>query len=98
MRTLLYCGITLVLMASSPSRADADTEREILTQLIHELGLLETLINRAEPASEPDARIRFRYDWLREDLERVRSGIEEHLAAPRIEPRTVLPLRGDYRH
>jgi RAQPRD family integrative conjugative element protein len=97
MRTLLYCGIFLTLIASPASRADADTEREILAQLVQELRLLETLIDRAEQAAEPSARIRFRYDWLREDLERVRQGIEEHGEVPRIEPRAVLPLRGDYR-
>ena len=30
-------------------------------------------------------------------LERVRAGIREHIDAPRNEPRTVPPLRGDYR-
>ena len=97
MRTLLYGVILLALIASSPSQADAETEREILARVVHELTILEKLIDRAEQAAEPRARIRFRYNWLREDLERVRRGIEEHWEAPRIEPRTVTPLRADYR-
>lgn len=97
MRTLFFSAIALALLAGSPSQADADTEREVLAQLLHELALLETLIERAEEAAEPDARIRFRYDWLREDLERVRQGIDDHLGAPLAEPRSVMPLRGDYR-
>lgn len=51
----------------------------------------------AERHADPDARIRFRYDWLQQDLERVSQGIREHLQAPRAEPRRVEPLRGDYR-
>lgn len=97
MRALLLCGLSLALFASPPGLADADTEREVLAQLLHELILLETLIDRAEQAAEPGARVRFRYDWLRDDVERVRRGVEEHLDAPRTEPRTVTPLRGDYR-
>lgn len=77
--------------------ADADGEREALARLAHELNALAPLVAQAEAQAEPSARIRFRYDWLRQDLERVRSGIEAHINAPRAEPRKVEPLRGDYR-
>jgi RAQPRD family integrative conjugative element protein len=77
--------------------ADADAEREALARLSHEIGTLEPLIRSAESQSSPDARVRFRYDWLRQDLARVRLGIQEHIDAPRAEPRTFPPLRGDYR-
>lgn len=68
-----------------------------LARLIHEIEVLEPLIATAKSQASPDARIRFRYDWLRQDLERIRSGIQEHIDAPRNEPRKVPPLRGDYR-
>jgi len=74
-----------------------DGEREALARLDHELKALAPLVREAEAQAEPNARIRFRYDWLRQDLERVRSGIEAHINAPRAEPRKVEPLRGDYR-
>ncbi len=77
--------------------ADADAEREVLARIDHELEALEPLIRDAEAQGNPDARIRFRYDWLRQDLSRVRQGIVEHIAAPQAEPRTFPPLRGDYR-
>ena len=41
--------------------------------------------------------MRFRYDWLRQDLQRLRLGIQEHINAPRAQPRSFPPLRGDYR-
>ena len=47
--------------------------------------------------STPDARVRFRYDWLRQDPERIRTGIRDHIEASRNAPRNVAPLRGDYR-
>jgi len=77
--------------------ADADAEREALARLSHEIEALEPLTVSAQSQANPDARVRFRYDWLRQDLARVRLGIQEHIDAPRAEPRTFPPLRGDYR-
>ena len=70
---------------------------EALARLIHEIEALAPLIETAESQASPDARIRFRYDWLRQDLVHIRAGIQEHIDAPRTEPRTFPPLRGDYR-
>ena len=91
--------IVLVLVSSlNPSAfADADGEQEALARLIHELNTLAPLLEPAESQASPDARIRFRYDWLRQDLERIHAGIQAHLDAPRTEPRMFPPLRGDYR-
>lgn len=94
-------GLLLVLLGTSATAiqavADADGEREALARLAHEIEALAPLAAKAEAQAEPDARIRFRYEWLRQDLERVRAGIRAHIDAPRAEPRKVEPLRGDYR-
>ena len=77
--------------------ADADGERAALARIIHELQAIDPLITEAVSQSNPDARVRFQYEWLRQDLDRIRLGIQEHIDAPRSEPRTFPPLRGDYR-
>ena len=77
--------------------ADADGEREALARIIHELQAIEPLITEAASQANPDARIRFQYDWLEQDFDRIRLGIQEHIDTPRSEPRTFPPLRGDYR-
>ena len=97
MRLLLTMGLALILAHSPMAVAEPDAERETLARLVHELELLRSLVDQSEATADPDARIRFRYDWLRSDLDRVREGIEEHIDAPRSEPRKVAPLRGDYR-
>jgi RAQPRD family integrative conjugative element protein len=93
--------LVLVLLGSvlpvPYAAADTDAEREVLARISHELVATEPLIAEAESQANPDARIRFQYDWLRQDLERVRLGIQEHIDAPRAEPRSFPPLRGDYR-
>ena len=94
---LLIAGLLSTALPMQAAIADADAEREALARIVHELDALEALIRKAESQAEPDARIRFRYDWLRQDLARVQQGIQDHIDAPRSEPRTFPPLRGDYR-
>ena len=97
MRTIILLHVFLLGLASPLAHADADAERESLARILHELEVLEPLLMEAEAAADLDARIRFRYDWLKKDLEIVRQGIQEHIDAPRAEPRVAAPLRGDYR-
>lgn len=97
MRTMIFLHVLILGLVSPLAHADADAERESLARIIHELAVLEPLLMEAEAAADPDARIRFRYDWLKKDLEIVRQGIQEHIDAPRAEPRVAAPLRGDYR-
>lgn len=94
---LLITGLLGTAVSFQPALADADAEREALARIAHELEALEALIRQAESQAEPDVRIRFRYDWLRQDLSRMQQGIQDHIDAPRSEPRTFPPLRGDYR-
>ncbi|MDZ7753221.1 MAG: RAQPRD family integrative conjugative element protein [Gammaproteobacteria bacterium] len=86
-----------LLLLGNTALADPDAEREALARLIYEIEALEPLVATAASQSSPDVRIRFRYDWLRQDFERIRRGVQEHIDAPRNEPRTFPPLRGDYR-
>jgi len=86
-----------LLVVATGAQADGDAEREVLARLSHEITALAPLIDEAEAQADQDARIRFHYDWLRQDLDRVRLGIAEHLSAPRNQPREIEPLRGDYR-
>ena len=97
MRTIIFLHIFVLGLAGPFANADADAEREMLARIVHELEILEPLIVEAEAAADPDARIRFRYDWLKKDLDKIRQGIEQHIDAPRAEPRAAAPLRGDYR-
>jgi RAQPRD family integrative conjugative element protein len=96
-RTLLLIGASLIVLQGAGVLADADAERDALGRLVHELESLEPLIVEASRAADPDARIRFQYDWLRDDLKTVRRGIQAHIDALTAEPRPIAPLRGDYR-
>jgi RAQPRD family integrative conjugative element protein len=93
----LASGLLVVALPVQIAVADADGERAALARITHELQAIDPLIAEAAAQSNPDARVRFQYDWLRQDLERIRLGIQEHVDAPRSGPRSFPPLRGDYR-
>ncbi|PLW83338.1 conjugal transfer protein [Kineobactrum sediminis] len=92
--TAALLGLAFIVPAAL---ADTDAERATLARLLNELAQLEPLITSSEAEADPDARIQFQYDWLRQDLARVGAGIQAHLDGPRNEPRSAPPLRGDYR-
>ena len=94
---ILLAGILAAVIPLHLARADAQGERESLARVIHELQAVEPLLRAGQAQANPDARVRFRYDWLRQDLQRMRLGIQEHINAPRAEPRSFPPLRGEYR-
>lgn len=96
MHTFLL-SLLIVFSISGIAQADVHAERGELARLLNELERLELIITTAQSHSDPDARHRFQYEWLRQDLERVRLGIREHIDGPRVPPRTFKPLRGDYR-
>ena len=92
--------LLLLLLAfglAPPSWAGAEAERAALARLANELQALEPLIQDAERQADRETHLRFQYGWLRQDLRRVRNGIEDHLRDPSAEPRQFPPLRGDYR-
>ena len=94
---LLFLGLIGTALPIQFVNADADGEREVLARIAHEIETIAPLITQAASQANPDARIRFQYDWLRQDLDQIQRGIREHLDSPRVEPRTFPPLRGDYR-
>jgi len=94
---LLALGLLTAALPFQFAVADADGEREALARITHELEAIQPLITEATSQANPDARIRFQYDWLRQDLIKIQNGIQAHINAPRSEPRTFPPLRGDYR-
>ena len=97
MRITQLLALGLLATALPVHFAVAGVEQATLARIHHELQAIEPLIAEAASQANPDARIRFQYDWLRQDLDRIRQGIQAHFDAPRSEPRTFPPLRGDYR-
>ncbi len=95
---ILYVLILSLLLAQPATANDqATTERQALLQIDRHLVELESLIETAEATADPDTRIRFRYDWLRDDIAHLRRGVQAHIHQPLATKRATTPLRRDYR-
>lgn len=92
--------LTLSLLFSTSEFALAGgiaDERETLAAISRQLDLINRLADQAATASSGEsARYYFDYVRLREDLHRVRAGVEDYLAPQRAQPRDPVPLTGSY--
>jgi RAQPRD family integrative conjugative element protein len=91
--------VCLPLFASVPVfAADEAPEQERLAALVRQLDLADRLAEGAAQAASPSrARYRFDYPRLRDDLARVRAGIQDYLVPTRAQPRDPAALAGGYR-
>jgi RAQPRD family integrative conjugative element protein len=97
MRPATFLATLFLLIIATRCWADALDEREHLRQAQVKIAQLQLILDEAESAADPDARIHFRYDWLRRDLEIIRRGIQAHIDAPTLDDDNRTPVRGDYR-
>ena len=88
--------LLIALTIGMPAWAVSAGEAEELTRLADELKALSTQARNAQRRADHGGRRRFNYAWLRQDLARVRLGIEEYLTPGRSEPRSFAPVRGQY--
>ncbi|HRY88407.1 MAG TPA: RAQPRD family integrative conjugative element protein [Rubrivivax sp.] len=87
-------GIAPAVAADAP---DNTAEREVLAAVVRQLDLLDRLAERAAAVSPPErARYHFDHARLREDVKRVRAGVQDYLIPQRAQPRDPVPLAGDY--
>ncbi len=96
---LISLSILFILLISVRipcTYADTELEHTALARVLNVLDSLTPLINEAESQQEQHARLQFHYDWLRDDINQIKQGIEQKLKTPCIEPRIIKPLKGDY--
>lgn len=92
---LFACAGIAPAVASDAS--DSTAEREVLAAFERQLALLDRLAERAATLA-PQERGRYHFDYarLREDVKRVRTGVQDFLVPQRAQPRDPIPLTGDY--
>ncbi|EIU1655459.1 MULTISPECIES: RAQPRD family integrative conjugative element protein [Gammaproteobacteria] len=96
---LLAALLVMLLAAGQPASASDDAiEREQLAALVRQIDLIDHQAEYAVlTAQQQRARYHFDHARLREDLQRVRAGIQDYLTPPRAQPRDPVELSGDYR-
>jgi len=97
MKPLPFLLLSLLFCQGAFASDASTTEQQALLEIDQHLAELVTLIEAAEQSADPDARIRFRYDWLRRDIATVRKGVQAHIHRPLAEKLANAELHGDYR-
>lgn len=89
---------TLWTWASVASATDPDLHRQNLASALRQLDLLDRFLVTVSSTYQPSPADRYHFDHtrLREDLQRVRAGIQAYLSPPRAQPSEPEPLAGDY--
>ncbi len=76
--------------------ADIDLERNNLAKLVEEIDYLMTRVNDIQQDSPGNQRITFHYDTLKNDLNLIRVGINDHINQSLKAGRDLRPLSGQY--
>ncbi len=95
---VLPWALVVSFAAVPPAHATDDApERELLAALARQIELVDRLAEHAGSAA-PQARARYHFDYarLREDVKRIRAGVQDYLVPQRAQPRDPVPLTGDY--
>jgi RAQPRD family integrative conjugative element protein len=87
----------MILPQSNEVQFLDQSERKSLLILLSHLQQTDGLIQRAQAYQRPDQRIKFRYDWLRQDFHKINRSILDHLNSPENQTRFFEPLNDDYR-
>lgn len=97
-RSTLLIYVSLLLTSIFVFSANANTKNMThdLNQMDLILQQLSPLIDQAVKDQDPDAFVKFRFDILRHDIEKIRVGIAEAMLKRPVMPRNVSPLMGDY--
>jgi RAQPRD family integrative conjugative element protein len=96
-KQLTRFGVFLLVCAGvSSSYAGNDAMDRDLKQMTLILQQFDPLIQKAIKDQDPEARVKFRFERLHQDVEKILSGIQTALSHQPIQPKTVRPLEGDY--
>jgi RAQPRD family integrative conjugative element protein len=109
MKNLFLTGLSaiLLMLISNMALASETMEKVYLQQVLNQLNEMQSLIEAASREQPQNVRIQFHYarytdargrwhNGLLEDVRAIKQGIEEKLNQPMMEPRTVMPIKGDY--
>ncbi|XYQ54369.1 RAQPRD family integrative conjugative element protein [Pectobacterium carotovorum] len=91
--TVLLTGLSPMTLAEPPA------QRQELAAALRQLDALERLVvqSASSPPAESGERYYFDYPRLRDDIARIRIGIQAHLTPSRAQPRDLAELNGNYR-
>lgn len=92
-RLLILLTALLIPVAA---RADQAMANQYLQHAINELQAAKVYVNKAKAQQPTNQRVVFHYDWVLADLNAIEGGIQQQFNRPKIQPRVIQPIKGDY--
>ncbi len=96
LRTFFVILAINVMLISTASFADSVQESTDLARISNILNAVYPIIDDAQKESPKNTRVKFRYDWLKKDIQAIQAGIAEKINMSKVEPRVVQPLKTQY--
>lgn len=92
-----FALLSILLLPWSGLASATDLERSRLAELVREIDFLLTRVEAIRVDAPDQRRLRFQYNDLNHDLELMREGISDYIAAELRDGRNIAPLKGRYR-
>ena len=83
----------ILLLFSTIVSASENTE---LARINSILNSVYPLIAKAQKEAAPSSRIKFHYNWLRKDIQKIQAGIAQKINYLPLEPLIVIPPKNSY--
>ncbi len=96
LRFMLVSILTISIFLFGFAFAGVEQESIDLARISNILDAVYPLIDDAQTQAQKNTRVKFRYDWLREDIQSIQAGIAQKINSKEIEPRVVKPLNIKY--
>lgn len=93
---LVFNLIIASLLFTAPVYGNTPTENMDLARISHILDASYPIIEDAKKQADPNQRLKFHYEWLKEDIQSIQKGIAQKIKQDRIEPRVITPLKTKY--
>lgn len=93
-RLIISACITLTMCQLS--LANTEQMNATLARVSMILTQVNPLINAAEKEQDKNTRVKFQFEALRSDIEKIQAGIAQEVNLVSIQPRNVKPISGDY--
>lgn len=91
-KTKIITAIILLLFCATIF-ASENTE---LARINSILNSVYPLIAKAQKEAEPNSRIKFHYNWLQADIQRIQAGIAQKINYLPLEPSIIIPPKNSY--
>lgn len=89
--TILFAGFTPMM-----GYADEQISNQYLQRAINELDAAKVYVQKAKEQQPANQRVVFHYEWVLSDLDEIEGGIQQKFNMPKIQPRVIKSVKGDY--